>query len=414
MIDFVKIELLPVTPDLIQTTGLEFYSLTNCQTGEVKERKEAKKEGLKFTINNSVVWLSGSLHNYFNKGLQNYNDFGFCDLLETLQKLEKVYHIPPETRLNSIEIGLNLLLNKNPLFYLNSFIFHKGQPFTMERDQFRTFRTCSHQRFSIKVYDKGKQFKLGRKVNLLRFEIHIKRMEHLKNMGINTLNDLKNPLKYRLLGDEILKIFEEITIGNPEHEPRNLSPRDNELFIKGHNPNYWGDILPVSTDYPQGNKNPEYRRKRKEYDRKMSRFEKLLNRTGANSLKHELGALIKNKIQYLLLKKRGKLTTIKKKETAENVTGERFCKITGIDITHQKKGSCFLSERTVKEIFNNDPATFKELERLFHGKNKTIGKRFYSIAHNIRNSESNPKRKERMKNLSSGIQLSLFTRYQIG
>lgn len=390
MIDFIKIECLRVTPEFIQNTDLEFLTLTNCRTGEVHEKREATKEGLTFTILNSNVGLKGSLHNYFNKGLHNYNDFGYCDLIEVLKRLENIYQIRPDTQINSIEIGVNILVQKNPNLYLNSFVFHKGQPFTMESKKFKTFRNCTHQRFIIKVYDKGKQFKLGKNIHLLRFEIHISRMEHLKPFGINTLNDLKNLSKFKLLGNELLKIFDEITICDLDCKPGKLSQRDNDLFLNGQNTNFWSNLLPDSNDYPlKGNKDPEYRRKRKEYDRKLKRFNELLLIIGANKLKVELRKLIEMKINELTKIKRGKLTTFETEITEGN---KKFCRITGIDITHQKKGSHFVSEKTVKQLFKNDFATFSELEKLYKGKKETGIKRFYFIAHNIRNKESNKNR----------------------
>ena len=70
----------------------------------------------------------------------------------------------------------------------------------------------------------------------------------------------------------------------------------------------------------------------------------------------------------------------------------RKCKITGIDITHQKGESKFLSQASIKRIFETEPETFKSLLKQFSPRQPetmTFDKLCLEIAHNIRNIDSN-------------------------
>ncbi|MGB4837645.1 MAG: hypothetical protein WBP08_01505 [Saprospiraceae bacterium] len=91
-----------------------------------------------------------------------------------------------------------------------------------------------------------------------------------------------------------------------------------------------------------------------------------------------------------------------------NVT-PRKCKVTGIDITHQKGESKFLSQASIIRIFKTEPETFKGLLRKFsprHPETMTFDKLCLEIAHNIRNSDSN--RRHEIKRKTTIYKNSLF------
>ena len=71
-----------------------------------------------------------------------------------------------------------------------------------------------------------------------------------------------------------------------------------------------------------------------------------------------------------------------------------ICKVTGIDISNQHSGSKFISKKGVLSLYYYDPEKFKQLEKKY-GSMKlqflTIRQRSYYIAHNIRNTDSNPR-----------------------
>jgi hypothetical protein len=85
--------------------------------------------------------------------------------------------------------------------------------------------------------------------------------------------------------------------------------------------------------------------------------------------------------------------------TKKSSTIKKTCPVTGLDISMQPKNSRFLSYTGVKWYYENDIDTFNLLlSRLSPlSKNKTLHEQFMSIAHSVRNEESNPRNYTRRK-----------------
>lgn len=428
MIDGLNILCLTVNREILWNHSfIEPMLVTNAKTGEIYQPEDipfdedekfpyAKYQGLKFTFYPDRIKLTGSIHKYYNRGFHNYNDFGLNELIIALNNLKFTFDIVPQkTRLNGLEIGVNIELNQRPGTFLKSLILHSGEPFTDQKDKTKRFRECSHMQYFIKSYDKGKQYKLKRYI--LRFEIKFIKMEMFNKQGIYTLSDLTKPTNFEFLGRLLLQKFDEILIGNLQTDTSKLNDRDKLTFANGHNPAYWETLIPKSENYKEGNTAPEYKRLRKQYDKKLNRFKELLTRTGADQLKNEIRELIVQKIKHLStlnkegqndrpeqIKKGGKLTDMKNIKEGQNdrllysvnlpPTGNQkteekttLCCVTGINISHQRKGSLFLSEKSIRNIYFNDPGKFKSLLKTFGSKKKRLSneKQCYFIAHNIRN-----------------------------
>lgn len=442
MIDGIKILSLPVDRDsLWENLYIEPHIPTNAKTGEITTKApQAEYKGLSFTFYPLRVEVSGSLHVFANDGLHNYNDFTRLSLENVVIELKHRFKFNPEnTIINSLEIGVNLELPFNPEMFLRSMIMHNGEPFTYQKDRTKRFRECSHTQFFIKAYDKGRQYKLNR--HILRFEVKFIKMEKINKEGIKTLADLIKPGNFERLGRILLNTFDSVLTGNIETEYSNLNRKDRELFLQGHNPAYWETIKPTDRT------SQDYKRDYKRYERKLKRFKELLTITGADTRQREIRQQIIKKIDELThpekrgiltdttpgktgeidreptAKKRGKLTDTEKPKTGEidrllyrgnlrhlTEPHKTICSITGIDISGQKKGSKFLSAKTVREMYFTDPATFIQLSKQFGSKRPHISreKQCYFIAHNIRNKYSrlNPtqkinamKRKQRLNKM---------------
>ncbi|MBK9109978.1 MAG: hypothetical protein IPM92_16830 [Saprospiraceae bacterium] len=79
-------------------------------------------------------------------------------------------------------------------------------------------------------------------------------------------------------------------------------------------------------------------------------------------------------------------------------TSIRKCRITGIDISNQKVGSQYLRESTLAKIYFGAPDLYQRLKSEFGPKKKqilTLKAEFEAIAKNIRNRDSNPRKRER-------------------
>lgn len=394
---------------------------TNIKTGEMEnEPDEAKYKGLSFRTYDKRIELNGSLHTFFNDGFQNFNDFNFRKLESVILELKHDLGIDPErTKINNLEIGVNIELPYKPEIFLNNMINHRGKPFTWQHDKTKRFRECSHRQYFIKCYDKGLQYKINK--SILRFEIKFIKMERINDLGIKTFADLIKPGKLEQLGNLLLNTYDEVLMGNLKVNTSQLNKRDKELFDRGHNDRYWTDINPDSEEHDP----KEYNRLLKQYERKLKRFKELLKETGTDQQKNDIRELIVQKIKDLcnpektgendrefMPEKRGKMTDTKAEKTPGKMTqstnqktGENDrllysvknrhpanpknlkCLVTKIDISEQKKGSKYLSEKTARQIKGTDPATFKDLLKLYAHKHKkqSIEKQCYFIAHNIRN-----------------------------
>jgi hypothetical protein len=431
MIDGIKILFLSVNrTNLWSNPKIEPRIPTNAKTGEISnDPEQAEYNGLRFTFHPSRIELNGSLHTFFNQGFHNYNDFNFRRLESVILELKNDFNIDVEKSvLNNLEIGVNIELPFSPDKFLNQIIMHRGTPFTWQHEKTKRYRECSHTQFFIKSYNKGIQHKLNRYI--LRFELKYIKMERINQIGIKTLLDLIKPGNLERFGNLIVNTFDEVLIGNLKTDCSQLNQKDRELFIQGHNPAYWNELKPTDATAP------DYKKQYKKYERRLKRFTELLERTGANQLKKEIRELIVQKINELCdpektgeidreslrekrgkltgnpePEKRGKLTEPEKTKTGENDpllysvnlrhkpnTKNQKCLVTGIDISHQKKGSKFLSQKTIREMYFQDPATFKKLLEQFGSKRPYISreKQCYYIAHNIRNKYS------RMKQTGAG------------
>jgi len=175
-IDYIKTKLSAEYIGLLENHRLlEFKREVNERTGELLHKRVAKYQGLTFIIRSNKIWLSGSLHYFFNEGKHNYNDFTYTDLLYTLNKIERLFNIElSNCKLENIEVGVNINLPFKTSLILNNTLFHGIEKFKNEKVKKGKgdFRIATHDRYNVKIYDKGLQFSLPYK--LLRFEIHFK------------------------------------------------------------------------------------------------------------------------------------------------------------------------------------------------------------------------------------------------
>lgn len=420
MIDGIKILFLHANKsDLWNNPRIEPRIPTNTKTGEISnEPEQAQYKGLRFIFHSNRIELNGSLHTFSNQGFHNYNDFHFRKLESVILELKHELGIDPEKSvLNNLEIGVNIELPFTPDRFLTQIIMHRGIPFTWQHDKTKRYRECSHTQFFIKSYNKGIQNQLNRYI--LRFELKYIKMERINQIGIKTLLDLIKPGNLERLGELIVNTFDDVLIGNLKADYSQLNQRDRELFIHGHNDKYWIELKPTDSTAP------DYKKEYKRYERRLNRFIELLERTRANQMKKEIRELIIQKIDELcnpekpgeidrdsLHEKRGKLTNTNTIENRGKLTGNektkpgetdpllysvnlrhqtnpknQKCLVTEIDISNQKKGSNFLSQKTIREMYFKDPATFKQLLVQFGTKRPYISKekQCYFIAHNIRN-----------------------------
>lgn len=379
MFDFNKSSLTGINiSELENNDQVNFTMQVNDRTGEIIEnKKEAKFNSWKFEIvNDRFINLKGSFHKYHNSGKHNYNDFATNDLLNVLTDLSTKFKINPFlATLHNLEFGVNVELPFSTKEFLNSIISYKGKEYQKREFDGQGHFLCFEfeKWYELKIYDKGLQY--GVNNNLFRFEIKVKKMEYFraKKINIHSFADLLNTTTTKKLTGLILKAFNELLIYDNTIQPKQLKQRERELLLNGRNPKYWSNLKHLNPD------------KLKYY---RERFRELVLKHGKMNIQQTVYELIKNKLsqltetnpdtelkisQYLnsfSIKSYPEITAPVYSEndtrTPENLktnlprnntsnsmlnwsnlitVEKRFCKSCGRDITQQRKGSMFCSEK---------------------------------------------------------------------
>ncbi|MBK9109979.1 MAG: hypothetical protein IPM92_16835 [Saprospiraceae bacterium] len=138
MIDFIKLNITYLGLEHLEQCGLVFSKpgMLNNETGEFVPDKRIKAEyiarykNLLFDIyKGGKIYLSGSIHIYFNDGKHNYNNFNFADLLEAIQDICQRFGIDPKrTKIHHLEFGINLydfLFSATQI--VNNLMIHSGK-----------------------------------------------------------------------------------------------------------------------------------------------------------------------------------------------------------------------------------------------------------------------------------------------
>ena len=150
------------------------------------------------------------------------------------------YGIDPFTsKINTIEFGVNVELPFPVAQLLDNLICYKNKPFTRDTRSKTPYYECRFQRFTVKLYDKGKQ--RGLDGNLLRVEVKVAKMVYFDKTGVhlNTLADLLTVANYRPLGALLMDTFNRILFDDPTINPDALTAREREIYQNGRNPRFW-------------------------------------------------------------------------------------------------------------------------------------------------------------------------------
>jgi len=346
MIDFVKIAIRSPTLAkwLVENKSFDFLVKVNEESGEVISfPKTAQYNSLEITIHESHrVEVRGSLHKFWNKikGIDdqrnkgvNWNDFTFADLCECIRYLsEKLNLNPQEARLENVEFGVNVSPPFNPTtFYRNVIAFKDESPGKLGK-VYPLGIDFYKQQYGFKIYDKGKQY--GRE-NILRIEVKATRMEFLKETKILYLSDLTDIEKLRSLSVLLSETFEELVIDD-KINTKQLNRNERRIYELCKNSKMWEEFTA---------------KQRCIYKKK---FSEIVERYGQHQWRPLTAQLIKEKCNELL-KSGNELTNLieinKECSNSSNsvllpsLTDKRYCLTCGRDITTQKTGSKFCSEK---------------------------------------------------------------------
>ena len=252
MIDGIKIEVSTLNGNTWKTNKLlQFYTYTNVNTGELLDRTVvAKYKGLKFFITQSTKYKNRvyysvrcSLHKYHNNGKHNANDFTFFDLQNVISELQQKFNIDPKTSvLRNIEFGVNINTPVEAKEVLKNLVSYGSTPFVMLKIQAETLgKVISKQQYKLKVYNKGKQYKQPT-INLLRYEVSVKKMIFLQKHGIKTLADLQDSSKINPLGSLLLSYWDDVIYYDKAINWKQLTDFERKKILYYATPRNWADF----------------------------------------------------------------------------------------------------------------------------------------------------------------------------
>ncbi len=395
MIDFIKIIIKELNPAILEANPLlDFYDNINLLTGEIKTTnrsgqkvtpyKNAFFNGLEFKIyDNGLITLSGSLHKYWNKGAQNYNDFNYEAFLYVLNDLKHKFNIVPEQCiLKCLEIGINIVPPIPTNQFLDYCFLHKTKPFEYQKNSDEgKYKQVQHSQYIIKIYNKALHYKknFDIKTEIMRFEIKYTKMQKLNERGIFTLQDLAN---YGLhnFKDEVLNEFNNILFYDNTIQSKSCS------ISNYKNPLYWIELL-------SNKRNDLFNYHRKHLSK--------LTAQSSQKIQFQTSEIMSKKIDFLNINTTqiDPLIIVSKRVVLHNqITSKNIlCKVTGLNISMQKNDSILLSHTGLKYYYKTDRKVFEQIKRQYLSKQwikSDIDKQIKEIAHNIRNAKGTQKTKQ--------------------
>ena len=246
---------------------------------------QLKYNGLLFRENKFGCYsLKGSLHYFHNGGKHNANDMKYSDLQDVIRQLYFELNINPDiTPINGFEFGVNIKLPTTPDRVLKCVIFY-GNNSGQRKQGYLEF---PFENYRLKIYNKsaipkGNEFK---NENILRVEIAIKRMKHLKGkVHIKQLSDLLDLHVWKQLEQILIETFEEcLIIDVPKTNLDAISDKDLLKYKDFINPLYWEEL----------------RANKRRYYNKKKQCNEFINRIGGNDLKEKLIGMIRDKCREL-------------------------------------------------------------------------------------------------------------------
>lgn len=428
MIDFFSIEICSRFYDLVFNNPLLTFELvTRDENGEpykndYRYRKwEAKFEGFRIIVkthldtNIKIIKIKGSIHK-FHSGGANYTDFDSTALKTAINRLNSIFGFDLyDSIIHSVEFGANIRLPFSCSNTIENILSYKGKSPIKKRfegnGQLFKFKLSQ---YVVKAYNKGLQyskngFDLPDNDDLMRFEIHVDKMQYLtdKDIKIETLSDLLEIDNLTKLGKLLNYSWENMVVYDYRLNPEKLNPKDRNIINQSNKSSYWSELKDQKTP--------------KKYSRRLEKFRSILAVNSESNLHKTISDLISEKWNQHL-KSVHKLPVEKKPEMStcdtnylkgNNRTIERrFCIVTGIEITHQKCNSKHLSEKTLDLMEYKLPATYYKLLQIY-GPSKPSERVNYYIAHNIRNTKTNPYHTIKKKIVRSLSNTTLFSAHEV-
>lgn len=196
-------------------------------------------------IGYSSVEIRLKPHYIFNNHLHNANDFTPSDCIRVINEVFSFLSIEQnefkEFYVINIEIGLNMIFNRNIESFMNGVIYYKKSPFKINKNINSKISETS-ERKQIKIYAKGLQFQDLKEINIntIRYEIKSKKSNYIKKtLGIETLDKLLLTKTYSNVFSELIKELKYILIIDINPSLKVQGKENRNYLTKTSKVNYW-------------------------------------------------------------------------------------------------------------------------------------------------------------------------------
>lgn len=347
----------------IETLNLPDYETKNRRTGTVHghtaEYKSCKIRIIEAARGGYHKNFQGSIHRLANNGGPNYDLFTPEKFEKAMNMLYTDFGIKPENlQIKSLEVGVNIRAPIDPATLINHCFSHKRKDIEQQISSDKgKFHQAEHNKYILKIYDKGKQY--GLNLDILRLEIKYKNWSIFRTSGIDTLQDFINADKTFFVED-LVKRWEEVIFFDP-------TISDYSTQHKYNNRLFWQS---------QAHKH------RNTYTYHKNQLRQLCKAKG-NDIQSEVSTLIKK----ALSNDYHSISTLRKK-----------CLYTGIDISMQRSDSKLLSHTGIRHLMKENPEAFDQLKEIYlpnHWAHSSESVVIRELAHTIRN-RYNYKRKRHL------------------
>ncbi len=232
--------------NICKTTKVDFRTFVSTQTGLMSEYPmQGKYLNMDIRITKTTAYINGSLHKFFNNYIngedQNYNDFDYLDNVNVIDEIVQYLEIDPgKTKVTNLEFGFNIQLNKDPQKIIDRNVLmyrHSSHSKNLKFSGRGDFKEYEMTDYSVKVYNKSKQYKT--KNHIMRIEVKILMKRILERFGVFTLDDLKDKIKIKRLFSFFLTQFNNLLIIDDFNDNHSIPISVKNKLNRYTNPIYW-------------------------------------------------------------------------------------------------------------------------------------------------------------------------------
>jgi hypothetical protein len=323
--------------------------------------KEIRRTVIKEPLLNTSVYecsltVTGSLHKHYHGC--NYGQFHFDDVQAEIIALQRLLKIDPANALiENIEFGVNLHIGFPPQKLIANLLTYKSNSFNRYKDG-RIGKYCPLKSdLEVKVYNKSYKERIPG--DILRFECHYNRMRQVQALNISRLSDLQNRETLRTAIQVLIGVWANILIYPIQAEQNPMLPEEDRVYLmRRRAPDYWTELYNQLSRPAVKKQRDRLRSYDVEYGANMhsligtlivSTWNELFTERLTNvAVVEELITSVEDELRLTIVHGETKTEVnechIKIKETIVNHLA-RVCRSCGRDISRQRKGSVFCSER---------------------------------------------------------------------